>query len=73
MKCPMCGGAELVRDTRDLPHSYKGENTVIPSVTGDWCSACQEGILDMAESQRFSNLLRIFREEVNAALPSKQS
>jgi YgiT-type zinc finger domain-containing protein len=22
MKCPVCGGAELVRDTRDMPYIY---------------------------------------------------
>lgn len=30
MKCPVCGAAELIHDTRDLPYTYKGETTVIP-------------------------------------------
>lgn len=25
MKCPVCGAAELIHDTRDLPCTYKGE------------------------------------------------
>jgi len=25
MKCPVCGAAELIHDTRDLPYTYKGE------------------------------------------------
>ncbi|MFX3569288.1 type II toxin-antitoxin system MqsA family antitoxin, partial [Ralstonia mannitolilytica] len=27
MKCPCCGAAELIHDTRDMPYTYKGENT----------------------------------------------
>jgi HTH-type transcriptional regulator / antitoxin MqsA len=54
MQCPVCAAAELVHDTRDLPYIYKGEATVIPSVTGDYCPACGEAILDMAESARAS-------------------
>ena len=52
MKCPICGGADLVHDTRDLPYTYKGELTVIPTVTGDFCPACDEAILDAVESTR---------------------
>lgn len=29
MKCPCCGAAELVHDTRDMPYTYKGEFTTI--------------------------------------------
>ena len=29
MKCPVCGAAELIHDTRDLPYTYKGESTTI--------------------------------------------
>ncbi len=32
MKCPVCGAAELIHDTRDLPSTYKGETTTIPAV-----------------------------------------
>jgi len=45
MKCPTCAIAELVHDTRDMPYTYKGETTIIPDVTGDSCSACDEAIL----------------------------
>jgi HTH-type transcriptional regulator/antitoxin MqsA len=40
MKCPCCGAAELVPDTRDMPYTYKGESTTVPAVTGDFCPAC---------------------------------
>lgn len=26
MKCPVCGAAELIHDTRDLPYTYKKNN-----------------------------------------------
>ena len=30
MKCPNCAAAKLVRDTRDVPYTYKGETTYCP-------------------------------------------
>lgn len=52
MKCPTCGAAELIHDTRDLPYTYKGKSAVISAVTGDFCPACAESILDAVESNR---------------------
>ena len=52
MKCPTCHQAELITDTRDMPYTYKGETTIIAAVTGDFCPACAESILDSAESNR---------------------
>ncbi len=37
MKCPVCGAVELIYNTRDLSHTYKGEITVITAVTGEFC------------------------------------
>jgi HTH-type transcriptional regulator/antitoxin MqsA len=68
MKCPVCGAAELIHDTRDLPYTYKGETTVIPAVTGDFCPACAESILGAAESDRVMREMRAFSREVNAAI-----
>ena len=68
MKCPSCGAAKLVHDTRDLPYTYKGESTVLPRVTGDFCPACDESILDAAESRRTMNLMREFTKQVNASI-----
>ena len=67
MKCPVCGGAELIHDTRDLPYTYKGETTVISAVTGAFCPACDESILDAAESNRVMRDMRAFSQQVNAA------
>ncbi len=68
MKCPSCGKAELVRDTRDMPYTYKGETTVLPQVAGDFCPACDESILDAAESKRTMDLMLAFNKQVNAAI-----
>ena len=68
MKCPVCGAAELIHDTRDLPYTYKGETTVIAAVTGEFCSACAESVLDAAESNRVMREMRVFSKQVNAAI-----
>lgn len=67
MKCPVCGAAELVHDTRDVQYTYKGESTLIPALTGDFCPACAEAVLDMAEARRYGLLVREFNKQVNAA------
>jgi HTH-type transcriptional regulator/antitoxin MqsA len=68
MKCPSCGQADLVRDTRDMPYTYKGEATIIPAVTGDFCPACDEVVLDANEARRTSALMRELTKQVNAAI-----
>ncbi len=68
MKCPSCAAAELVRDTRDMPYAYKGETTVIPAVTGEFCPACGELVLDVAESTRTSAAMLEFNKQVNASI-----
>ncbi|NMG30030.1 type II toxin-antitoxin system MqsA family antitoxin [Aromatoleum evansii] len=68
MKCPVCGAAELIHDTRDLPYTYKGETTTIAAVTGDFCPACAESVLDAAESDRVMREMRAFSKQVNAAI-----
>jgi HTH-type transcriptional regulator/antitoxin MqsA len=57
MKCPSCGAARLVHDTRDVPYIYKGEAGVLPQVTGDFCPACGEGVFDAAQSRHTTALL----------------
>ncbi len=67
LKCPVCGAAELVRDTRDLPYTYKGETTTIAAVTADFCPACAESITDMLETERVMREMQAFNKQVNAA------
>ena len=66
MKCPCCGAAKLTRETRDLPYTYKGESTTIPSVMGDFCPACDEVILNREHGDRYSDLVGQFQRQVNA-------
>lgn len=68
MKCPICAQAELLHDTRDIPYTYKGESTALPAVTGDFCPACGEAILDAVESARTSALMLEFNKQVNASI-----
>ncbi|MDE4922983.1 type II toxin-antitoxin system MqsA family antitoxin [Cupriavidus metallidurans] len=66
MKCPCCGGAELVRDTRDVPYAYKGETTTVLAVTGDFCPACGEVILDRENGDRYMREISFFSMAVDA-------
>lgn len=68
MKCPVCGAAELIHDTRNLPYTYKGETTVVAAVTGDFCPACAESILDAGETNRVMREMDAFSKQVNAAI-----
>ena len=68
MKCPVCGAAELIHDTRDQPYTYKGETTVFSAVTGGYCPACGESILDADESRRTMEMMQEFHKQVNAAI-----
>ena len=67
MKCPVCGAAELIHDTRDITFNYKGESMMISAVTGEYCPACAESILDAAESDRVMQQMGAFAKQVNAA------
>lgn len=65
MKCPECGGAELVNEVRDVPYTYRGESTVIRGVRGDWCPRCGEGVMPMGDDSLGEAMLA-FNREVNA-------
>jgi HTH-type transcriptional regulator/antitoxin MqsA len=68
MKCPACGAAELLHETHDIPYTYKGETSMIPTMTGDYCPACGEAVFDAAESAHISALMQAFNRQVNARL-----
>lgn len=68
MKCPNCGASELVKDTRDIPYTYKGQSTSIENVTGEFCPACGEAVLELGESVRTSALMLDWNREVNASI-----
>jgi HTH-type transcriptional regulator / antitoxin MqsA len=66
MKCPVCGAAELIHDTRDVPYTYKGETTLIEAVTADYCPACGESVTDAVETDRVMHEMNAFIKQVNA-------
>lgn len=68
MKCVSCGSVEFESGTRGVNYTYKGESTVIPSVTADFCAACGEAIFDKEESARVSAAMLEFNKHVNASL-----
>jgi len=68
MKCPECGGADLVKGRRDLPYTYRGESTIFEDVEGQWCPACGEGVLSREEDERLDEIALAFNKQVNAAL-----
>jgi HTH-type transcriptional regulator/antitoxin MqsA len=68
MRCPVCGAADLIHDTRDIPYTYRGKTTIIPAVTGDFCPACDESVTDMAETDRVMREMRSFNMQINAAI-----
>ncbi|AHK22076.1 antitoxin (plasmid) [Yersinia similis] len=70
MKCPVCGGAELFHDIRELSYTYKGESTIIANVEGDYCPACNEVIISKHDAARVSAAMLAFNKEVNAAIVS---
>ena len=67
MKCPVCGAANLIRDTRDIAYTYKGESTMLAAVTADFCTACDESITDASQTKRVMDLMLAFNKQVNAA------
>ena len=67
MKCPCCGAAELIHDTRDVLFTYKSEAHTIPAVTGDFCPACGEVVLNREHGDRYSTLVGVVQRQVNSA------
>ena len=52
MKCPVCGAAELIHDTCDLPYTYKGETRLFRQYPAISAPVYAESILDAAGSDR---------------------
>jgi len=67
MRCSICAVAELMHDTRELPHTYKGQSTAIAAVTGDYCPTCGENVLDSAQASRVSTAMLEFNKQVDAS------
>ena len=63
MKCPSCGHGSLVHDTRDLSHTFNSHSTGIANVTGDFCAACGEVVLDEDKSAHISPVMLDFNRQ----------
>lgn len=60
MKCPACGEAELIRDTRDILYAFQRVSTVVRGITGDFCLACGEAVLDIENASRLGDAMTRF-------------
>ena len=67
VKYPCCGSGELMSDAREVSYIYKGITNVIPAVTGDFCSACGEVILNREQGDRYSEIVGQIQRQHNAA------
>ena len=65
MKCPVCGAGNLIGESRDLNYTYGGRSTIIRQ-SGDFCSACGEGIFSCDESEQYLATVSAFRASVDA-------
>ncbi len=54
MKCPVCGGVELIHEARDVPFTYKGRKFIVEGVIGQHCPACGETVMTEAESDVYA-------------------
>lgn len=71
-KCPVCGAGPLISGRRDIAYSYKGEMTTVVGVSGEFCPACDEHIVDASEASRVSAEMLSFNKRVNAATVDPQ-
>jgi HTH-type transcriptional regulator/antitoxin MqsA len=68
MQCPACGFEGTEQKTQDMKHTYRGRETVIPSVAGEYCPSCGEVILSGNEAHRVSKAMLEFNKQVNASI-----
>jgi YgiT-type zinc finger domain-containing protein len=72
MKCPNCGAPDFVHDTRDLPFNHGSVKTSIRAVTGDFCLACGEVVLDPTESARVCASMLELQAQIDSLLSKRQ-
>jgi len=67
MICPCCGAAELVYGKKDQTYHYKDQQLTVEAVEGDWCPACNDGLLTTKSPH--SDVLAAFIKRVNCLSP----
>lgn len=53
MKCPNCGGAELIQEAKDVPYSFRGKKTMLPAIKGLHCPICHDVTMNKDESAAY--------------------
>jgi HTH-type transcriptional regulator/antitoxin MqsA len=69
MRCPACGAADLIHTTHDIPTDYRGVSAIIPVVTGEFCPACGEAVLDREQGDLYGRMIGQFRHQVDDQNP----
>lgn len=70
MKCPVCGGAELVANTsRLMPFEWQGKETML-EVRGDACPLCGEIILNEENAARVEEQMKTFKDGAASEYPA---
>jgi len=57
----------MVRDTRELSYTYKGQTVLIPNVAGEFCPSCNESLHTPEEAEHLNSAMIAFTKEVNGA------
>ena len=52
---------------RTVTYCTENEETPIPAVTGDFCPACGEVVLNREHGDRYSEMVGLFQRQVNSA------
>lgn len=65
MQCPICGSAELISDIKNIEYTYKGHSTVLENISGDFCQACDEIIMDQQQGDHYIQQINFFQQNIN--------
>lgn len=69
MKCPTCGHAEMIFETRDETLSYSSQSLTLHAMQGEFCPVCGEGMWDEESYRRYTEaqaaLLRAVKGNVS--------
>lgn len=70
MKCPACGGSQMVEKVRDESLSYQGQSLTLHEMRGHFCANCGEGVWSPDSYRRYAEaqgaLVRAARADVSA-------
>lgn len=64
MKCPNCGGAELIQEAKDVPYSFRGKKTMLPAIEELHCPICHDVTMNKDESAAYLAKIVAFKNSV---------